>query len=212
VSGIEAVVSDFGGVLTSPLLNSFIAFQEHSGISLEALGMAMAAVAERTGKNPLFELETGRLSERSFLAQLTEQLTSDLGRPVEMDGFGARYLEHLDANQPMIDYMRELRGRGYKMAICTNNIREWEDLWRAKLPVDEIFEVVVDSAFVGFRKPEPQIYQLTLDRLGVDAQAALLVDDVELNCDAARELGMRAVWFRDTAQAISEIEAALAAG
>jgi putative hydrolase of the HAD superfamily len=98
------------------------------------------------------------------------------------------------------------------MAICTNNIREWEDLWRAKLPVDEIFEVVVDSAFVGFRKPEPEIYQLTLDRLGVDARAALLVDDVELNCDAARELGMRAVWFRDTAQAISEIEAALAAG
>jgi FMN phosphatase YigB (HAD superfamily) len=46
----------------------------------------------------------------------------------------------------------------------------------------------------------------------VDAQAALLVDDVELNCDAARELGMRAVWFRDTAQAISEIEAVLSAG
>jgi putative hydrolase of the HAD superfamily len=74
------------------------------------------------------------------------------------------------------------------------------------LPIDEIFDVVVDSAFVGTRKPEPRIYEITLERLGVPAQAALLIDDVEPNCAAARELGMRAVWFRDTDQAIAEIE------
>ena len=51
--------------------------------------------------------------------------------------------------------MRELRERGYRMAILTNNVREWEELWRSKLPVDEIFELVVDSAWVGMRKPEP---------------------------------------------------------
>ena len=62
--------------------------------------------------------------------------------------------------------MRELRERGYRMAILTNNVREWEELWRAKLPVDEIFELVVDSAWVGMRKPEPEIYQLTIERLG----------------------------------------------
>ena len=67
--------------------------------------------------------------------------------------------------------MRELRERGYKLAICTNNVREWEPLWRAKLPVDEIFDVVVDSAFVGMRKPEPRIYEITLERLGVAAGA-----------------------------------------
>ena len=95
------------------------------------------------------------------------------------------------------------------MAICTNNVREWEPLWRAKLPADEIFSVVVDSAFVGSRKPEPKIYEITLERLGVAAQGALLVDDVEHNCTAARDLGMRAVRFRDTDQAIAEIEAQL---
>ena len=52
----------------------------------------------------------------------------------------------------MIDYVREFRDRGYALAICTNNVREWEPLWRAMLPVDEIFDVVVDSAFVGARK------------------------------------------------------------
>jgi putative hydrolase of the HAD superfamily len=78
------------------------------------------------------------------------------------------------------------------------------------LPVDEIFEVVVDSAFVGARKPDPPIYELTLERLGVAAEAALLVDDIEINCEAARGLGLRAVVFRDAEQAIAEIEAALA--
>jgi putative hydrolase of the HAD superfamily len=111
----------------------------------------------------------------------------------------------------MIELMQELRGRGYRMAICTNNVREWEPLWRAKLPVDEIFDVVVDSGFVGYRKPEPQIYELTLERLGIGAPAALFVDDIETNCTAARELGMDAVWFQSTEQAITEIEAALAA-
>jgi epoxide hydrolase-like predicted phosphatase len=209
---VRAVISDFGGVLTSPLLDSFLAFQDSSGISLEQLGQAMGAVAERTGANPLFELETGRMTEAAFLRALEVELSKLLERAVELHGFGERYFEHLHPNTVLIDYMCALRGRGYKLAICTNNVREWEPLWRAKLPVDEIFEVVVDSAFVGVRKPERQIYELTLERLGVSAAEALLVDDIEINCDAARQLGMRAVWFRSTDQAVAEIERALADG
>ena len=67
--------------------------------------------------------------------------------------------------------MRELQA-DHRMALLTNNVREWEPLWRTMLPVDEIFELVVDSAFVGMRKPEAEIYELTLERLreaGVDA-------------------------------------------
>jgi HAD superfamily hydrolase (TIGR01509 family) len=77
------------------------------------------------------------------------------------------------------------------------------------LPIDELFELVVDSAFVGTRKPERRIYELTLKRLGLPAEAALFIDDVELNCDGARQMGIRAVWFRDTEQAIAGIESAL---
>jgi putative hydrolase of the HAD superfamily len=209
MSRVEAVISDFGGVLTSPLMDSFAAFQDSSGISLESLGSAMAAVAGRIGVNPLFELETGRMSEQSFLRAVSDELTAQLGRPIELHGFGERYFEHLHPNERMIDYMRELKRRGYRLAICTNNVREWEQLWRAKLPVDEIFDEVVDSAFVGARKPEPRIYEITLERLEVRAGAALFVDDVELNCSAARELGMSAVWFRSTEQAIAEIEQSL---
>lgn len=210
MSRIEAIISDFGGVLTSPLLDSFLAFQDESGISPAALGQALMAVAERHGKHPLAELETGRMSEAAFLRALADELSAQLEREVELHGFGERYFAHLHPNERVIAYMRELRGRGYRMAICTNNVKEWTERWRAMLPVDEIFDVVIDSAFVGTRKPEPRIYEITLERLGVAPEAAVLVDDIEVNCDTARELGMHAVHFQSTEQAIAEIEAALA--
>ncbi len=207
---VGAIISDFGGVLTSPLHGAFQAFQDTSGVPLEELGRAMAAIGARLGLNPLFELETGRLGEADFLNQIGRQLSEQLGRPVDMEGFGERYFAHLQPNEEMISYMRELRERGYKLAICTNNVREWEQRWRGMLPVEEIFDVVVDSAFVGTRKPEPRIYELTLDALGVDAGAALLIDDIEANCTGARELGIHAVWFQSSEQAIADTEAALA--
>ena len=113
----------------------------------------------------------------------------------------------------MIELVRELRGDGIRAALLTNNVREWEPLWRAKLPeIDELFEVVVDSAFVGLRKPDPAIYSLTLERLGgVAAERCVFVDDLEVNCDTARELGMTAVRFESADQAIPEIRAAFSA-
>jgi len=207
---ISAVISDFGGVLTTPLIGSFLAFQEHSGVTLEELGNAMAKLArESDGEHPLFRLEKGEISEREFLSTLGDALGGD----VELEGFGERYFEHLHPNDEMIDLMRDLRRRGMRMALLTNNVREWEPLWRAKLPdIDEIFEVIVDSAFVGMRKPEREIYELTLERLGdgVSSGDCLFVDDIEANCQMAQELGMTVVHYRDNEQAMREIRGTLA--
>ena len=82
-----------------------------------------------------------------------------------MHGFREIYFEALEPNEPMIELMREVRRSGRRMALLTNNVREWEPLWRSMLPVDEIFELVVDSGFVGMRKPDPPIYELTIARL-----------------------------------------------
>lgn len=206
-----AIISDFGGVLTSPLHHAFRGFETRSGVPLEQLGIALGAILQRDGVHPIFELEVGRITEPECMRLIAAQLTEQLGRPIDMSDFSRELFEDLHPNEPMIEFMRALRDRGYKMAICTNNVREWEPLWRPKLPVDEIFELVIDSAFVGVRKPEPRIYELTLERLGVSADQALLLDDLELNCTAARELGLKAVWFRAPEQAIADIEAALAA-
>ena len=100
---------------------------------------------------------------------------------------------------------RVLREEGYRMALVTNNVREWEPVWRPMLPVDEIFETVVDSGFVGCRKPEARIYELTLERLGLPGEACLFVDDLLPNIEGARRAGMQAVHFRDNEQAIAEI-------
>jgi putative hydrolase of the HAD superfamily len=206
---IDTVISDFGGVLTSSMTESFVGVLDSSGVSLEELGKAMMTIAERDGSNPLAEVETGRVSVATFLGRISDQLSTQVGSQVELDGFGERYFRHLKPNQRLIDYMRGLRERGYKMAICTNNIREWEQLWRAMLPVEEIFDVVVDSAFVGSRKPEPRIYEITLERLGASPEAAVFIDDIEANCEGARQLGIHAIRFRSTDQAIEDIEAAL---
>lgn len=209
MSAIRGVISDFGGVLTSPLLEAFAALGGPDGVPLDALGRAMAATAEAQGAHPLFELEKGRISEADFLSDLQPGLEAELGRPVELHSLGQAFFEQLEPNEEMLAFYRDLRDRGLRMALLTNNVREWEPLWRSMLPVDDVFEVVVDSGFVGMRKPEPEIYELTLERIGLPAEACVFVDDQDLNCEAARQLGMAAVHFRTTEQAIAELEAVL---
>lgn len=208
---IRAVISDFGGVLTSPLLGAFARFQEDTGVTLEQIGTAMSAGASQLGgNNPLFELECGRISEERFLDILRDGLEPLMGERPALHRFKETYFDGLDPNEEMIALMGELSERGLRMAILTNNVREWEPIWRAKLPVDEIFETVVDSAFVGMRKPDPRIYELTLARLaGIAPEECLFIDDTEVNCVAATELGIRSIHFRDNAQAIPEIRSAV---
>jgi putative hydrolase of the HAD superfamily len=208
---IEAIVSDFGGVLTTPLVESFMAFQDRTGITGEALGMGMQAATEANGgSNPLFEMERGEISEAVFLERLTAGLEPLLGHAPEMHSFKEIYFEALEPNPPMIELMRELKDSGYRMAMLTNNVREWEPWWRPMLPVDEIFETVVDSGFVGCRKPESKIYEIVLDRISLPAESCLFVDDVKVNCEGAEKAGMSAVHFQDTDQAIAGVRAALA--
>ncbi len=204
----DVLVCDFGGVLTTPLQEGFLAYQEESGISLEELGRAMGRAAEEHGEHPLFALERGEITEAEFRTRIESHLDGgfDLARLNEL------FLERLEPNRVMIDFVRELRGRGVRAALLTNNVREWEPLWRGKLPeIDELFEVVVDSAFVGMRKPDPAIYALTLERLGgVAPERCVFVDDLDVNCETASALGMAAVRFESAAQAIPEVESALA--
>jgi len=204
----SVLISDFGGVLTTPLQEGFLAYQEESGVSLEELGNAMGLATEEHGDHPLVVLERGEITEAKFRDRIEPHLENgfDLAR------LRALYFERLDPNRDMIEFIRHLRGRGVRAALLTNNVREWEPLWRAKLPeIDELFELVVDSAFVGLRKPDPAIYELTLERLGgISPEQCVFVDDLDVNCEAARALGMATVRFVNSEQAIPEIESALA--
>jgi putative hydrolase of the HAD superfamily len=207
---IEAVISDFGGVLTTPLLAAFERVQDRIDVPPEAYGRAMAHRLAEDGVHPLFALERGEITYDEFRGRLESGLAETEGVAISLHGFGDELMSALDPNVELFDHYRALRrDHGLRFALCTNNVREWEPLWRAKLPIDELFEVVVDSAFVGTRKPEPQIYAITLERLGLTGSACAFVDDLEVNVDAAREAGMHGIVFRDNARAMAELASLL---
>ena len=201
---IRAVVSDFGGVLTAPIAEAFALIQDDLGVSPRMFGEALARAGE---PNPLYALEVGAITEAEFLATLERELGALLGRPVSLHGFAERYMGALAPNHELFAHVRGLHERGVRLALCTNNVREWEPLWRAKLPIDELFETVVDSAFVGVRKPDPEIYAIVLERLGLRAEECAFVDDLARNVDAAVALGFAGVRFEDTAQTVAALDA-----
>jgi epoxide hydrolase-like predicted phosphatase len=199
------VISDFGGVLTTPLAESFMAIQDSVGISPRHFGQALEGATASSGKNPLFELECGRITDDEFTAIMADELDPILGHRPDFHEFGVTFFKALHPNVGMIDLIREVKRNGYRAALLTNNVKEWEPLWRSMLPVDELFETVVDSGFVGCRKPEPAIYEIMLTRIDLPPEACVFIDDMEINCEAAVELGMKAIHFRETAQARAEL-------
>ena len=203
---IEAVISDFGGVVTLPINEAFARAHAARGLPRELLRDAMRLLAQRSGEPPLFTLERGQMSEPEFIAALERAMNEVAGWPVALDGYGEALMGSLEPNEPLLSHYATLRERGIRLAICTNNVREWQPRWLPLLPPG-LFELVVDSGFEGTRKPEREIYEIVLGRLGLPAGACAFVDDLEVNVAAARELGMQAIHFRDTAQAIAELDA-----
>jgi epoxide hydrolase-like predicted phosphatase len=94
----------------------------------------------------------------------------------------------------MVDRVVDLKRDGYATALLTNNIREFADAWRSLIPVDDLFDLVVDSSREGIRKPNPAIFRLTLERLGgLMPERTVFLDDLEANLQAANALGIHTV-------------------
>ncbi|MPY54787.1 HAD family hydrolase [Streptomyces acidicola] len=207
---IDTIVVDYGGVLTNPLVETFAAFAGLAGIDAGDLAQAFLTATERHGETPMAALETGAITERQMVDRILAELPEGAGR-ILADGrsFGELWFRGRRPNEAFLEFLRGLRGDGYRLALLTNNVREWEPLWRAQLPVDELFDVVVDSHREGVRKPDPAIYRILLERLDTTPQHCLFVDDTEENCTAAAELGIRSVRFADTDGAVREISTLL---
>lgn len=206
-----AVVVDYGGVLTNPLSETLEAYCAATGITAEQIATAFAAVAAQDGGvAPMSQLEVAAITEETFVAKVSAALVA-AGAPRPPARFGEIWFRGRRANEPFVDYLRELRTRGHPVGLLTNNVAEWEPLWKATIPVDELFDAVVVSSEERMRKPDPRIYDTMVERLGLPASQCVFVDDVEENCAAAEQAGMTAVRFRDHVQAIAEIEALLAA-
>ena len=117
-------------------------------------------------------------------------------------------LGDLIPQEPMLDVCRRIREAGMKTSLLTNNVAEGSSSWRAVLPLDDLFDDVVDSSAVGMRKPNPAIFHLALERLGGIAPArAVFLDDAPGNVEGARAAGLRAILVEDPDLAAIELEA-----
>ena len=114
--------------------------------------------------------------------------------------------------EDVVDVVRAIRADGRSTALLTNNASELRDLWRPLIPLDELFDVVVDSSEVGMRKPAPAIFLLTLEQLGgVEPARTVFLDDAEANIVGARAVGMQAILVGvDHRPAMAQLEALLA--
>ena len=88
----------------------------------------------------------------------------------------------------------------YRTALLTNNVKEFGEGWRSTIPVDELFDVVIDSSHVGARKPEPAYFAHALDAVGVEADEAVFLDDMLCNVEGARDFGLTAIHVTDVAR------------
>ncbi|MEU4476018.1 HAD family phosphatase [Micromonospora sp. NPDC023888] len=204
--GIDTIVVDYGGVLTNPLRETYAAFAARVGIGIEEIMRAFADATRRLGRTPMAALEVAAITERQMVDELLAELPEGTGDPLAGRPFGELWFQGRRANKEFLDYLRELRADGFRLALLTNNVREWEQRWRAQIPVDELFSVVVNSAHEGVRKPDPRIYRILLGRLDARAEQCLFVDDDAANCAAARQLGIRTVQFTHTAQAVESLD------
>ena len=142
-------------------------------------------------------LERGEIDMKDYYGLITEQAPRVLGRSIDFDAY-SRFMRSRapGVHWQVVHRIRELRG-SVKLGLLTNNVKEFGEHWRSTFPIDELFEVIVDSSHVGMRKPDPEIYLLTCERLAIEPHDAVFVDDNADNCAAARALGMETVHFGD---------------
>jgi epoxide hydrolase-like predicted phosphatase len=189
---IDAVVFDWGGVITpSPFALVRGMGEQHE--SDEVLELMMGPY-DRDTDHPWHRVERGELTLAEFgayVAAETEARGIVLSRPEN------GVMADMVARPEVVDTIGRLRGEGYLTALLTNNARELAPLWRPLLPLDELFDVVIDSSDVGMRKPDPRIYRLALSRLGVEPERTVFLDDAPGNVAGAIAVGMQAILVGD---------------
>jgi putative hydrolase of the HAD superfamily len=201
--GIEAVVFDIGGVVMESPLHAIARYERDHGLAADAINRAVVASGEL---GAWARLERGELTLAAFGA-LFEADCRACGIAVDAARLMA-YVATAQVPRPrMLAAIRRLRGAGLRVGALTNN---WvADGPRAAEALRGHFDVFVESAVVGLRKPDPRIYELVCRQLGVPPARAAFLDDIGGNLKPARALGMTTIKVDDPEQALRELGAVL---
>jgi putative hydrolase of the HAD superfamily len=203
----EALIVDYGGVLTEPMQEVMARFAGTIGIDPQDLARA-ALITYVGGEDDLVPAyETGQISDEEFGRRFATRLTELTGVEIASSGFLGRLFEAVRLEEEMLDAIRSARTAGLKTGMLSNS---WGVGYYPRDLLDEIFDEVVISGEVGLRKPDPEIFALTARRLGVEPERCVFVDDHPGHLKAAGELGMTTVLHRTPAETISELKELLA--
>jgi putative hydrolase of the HAD superfamily len=199
---VRGVLFDYGGVLTTPTRVSIEAWTRREGIDPQSFSRVLKSWLSRSAPtgNPLHQLERGGLAAAEFNAVLTPWLRSVDGGPVaQADHLGGIFAT-MEREPTMVALVEQLAACGTRLALVSNS-------WGNHYPpeVRELFDVVVISGEVGLRKPQPEIYTLALERLGVSAHEAVLVDDGSPNIEAAELLGLTGILHTDPGSTVAAL-------
>lgn len=209
-SPIKAVLFDFGGVFTASPFAAIETYAVAQGADPAELMAIIFGSYDADTDHPWHQCERGEVTMADAFAQISAAATESGMRFDAGELFSSMAEDPFDRTT-VIDVVRDVRARGIRTAVVTNNIREYGSTWRRMIPVGELFDEIVDSCELGVRKPNPAIYHIALERLGVDDPAqAVFLDDYEGNVVAARNLGLHGILVgHDPQPALDELHALL---
>ena len=201
---LRAAIFDIGGVLTVSPVTRIIDFSREHGISEESRIRIFSH-----GDSPWSRFERSELTRAQFAVEF-DAVVRDDGSPVAGEAFMRWFFGGFEPRPEMIAVVRHLRGK-VDLGCITNNVASDGPARRRTSGIDapSLFDVVVESAKVGFRKPEARIFQLTCELLAIEPHEAVFLDDMGQNLKGARALGMTTIKVDETLSAIDELEAAL---
>jgi putative hydrolase of the HAD superfamily len=210
MSAIAAVVFDIGGVVQDSPLHAIARYERERGLPQNAINRVVVAAGEA---GAWARLERGELTVQTFCAPFEADCRA---HGIAIDGrvLMARVAEASVLRPLMLEAIRRLRAAGLRVAALTNNWVAAETPAAAasetvKSRLAAHFDVFVESAVVGLRKPDPRIYALVCNKLGVEPARVAFLDDIGRNLKPARELGMATIKVDDPGQALRELGALL---
>jgi epoxide hydrolase-like predicted phosphatase len=202
------VITDWGGVMTSPIIDSVNAWLSADGIDRASYVAVMRQWVKQAydggDSNPIHALERGECSNDEFEQALARELVLENGGPVAGPGLLARMFAGQTLDDAMLALFRKLKAGGVPTGLLSNS-------WGGGYPRDlfpDMFDAVVISAEVGMRKPEPRIFLHTAELLGVPPQECVFIDDIQANITAAEQIGFTGVLHNgagDTAQQVADL-------
>src|ERR1700726_4686420 len=203
---IEAVIWDFGGVLTTSPFEAFARFETERGVPLD--------IIRRTNGSNHWENAWAKFERAEVDLETFDQLfaAESLALGAEVRGREVLPLLSGDLRPEMVEALRRVKSK-LKTGCITNNLPanaigsvSGRSLYVAE--VMALFDHVIESAKIGLRKPDPRIYQMMVEALGVDPRACVYLDDLGVNLKPARAMGMTTIKVVNAEQALCELEAA----